>query len=274
MAANPPSQSTVLTTGSVASEVSMLFRTKRVSEIRTIEFKIREDAEEKSDALRELLATRYNDLLHAADEIAAIRDYSCNDVRDALQNMAQSASRLREHLLRKGSKDRGGAAQSTDDLGRRKQIHVVGAKLKHIVDSPEVLYACLEVGDVYDAAVRYSLASRNYTQLRNTSGLEGDANRFAERRWKQVKVFREQILSAAEKKLVTPRLAPTVYSSVLAAFIILAGQDHDVVANINGMLASRTTWIDDENRASGRDESVPSRITRIAAIVGNTGTCS
>lgn len=251
----------------------MLFRTKRVSEIRAIESKIRDDAEEKSEALRELLGTRYKDLLRAADEIAAIRDFSCNDVRDALQNMAQSASKLRQELLKKGGKDPSCAVQSTDDLDRRKQLHVVASKLKFIVDSPEVLYACLEAGDVYDAAVRYSLAATGYTQLRNTSGLEGDANRFAERRWRQVEVFREQILSAAEKRLVSPGLDSTLYSSVLAALIILAGQDHDVVSNVDGMLASRIAWIDDENRARGTDESVSNRIAKIAAVVRDTVTC-
>lgn len=251
----------------------MLFRTKRVSEIRAIEAKIREEAEEKSDALHELLGTRYKDLLRAADEIAAIRDFSCDDVRDALQNMAQSASNLSQELLRKSGNDPSCAVQSTDDLDRRKQVHVVGSKLNFIVDSPEVLYACLESGDVYDAAVRYSLAATNYAQLRNTSGLEGDANRFAERRWRQVQVFREQILSAAEEKLVTPGLDSTLYSSVLAALIILAGRDCDIAANVDGMLASRTAWIDDRNRASGGDEPVANRVAKIATVVKDTVMC-
>lgn len=271
MAGNRPAQTTVLSTGSVASEVSLLFRTKRVSEIRSIESKIREDAEEKSEALRELLGTRYKDLLQAADEMAAIRDASSGSVRDALRDMAKSASHLREHFLKKGGQDANCPAPVTDDLERRKKVHVIGSKLKHIVDSPEVLYAHLESGNVYGAAVRYSLASCNYMELHNTPGLEGVANRFAERRWKQVQVFKDQILSAAEKKLVTPGLDSSVYSNVLASLVILAGKDRDILVVLDGMLASRTGWIDDENR--GTTDAVSTRMRKLATIVRDTISC-
>lgn len=249
----------------------MLFRTKRVSEIRSIESKIREEAEEKSEALRELLGTRYRDLLQAADEMAIIRDASSTSVRDALRDMAKSASQLREHFLKKGGQDATCPAPVTDDLDRRKKVHVIGSKLKHIVDSPEVLYAHLESGDVYEAAVRYSLASCNYMELHNTPGLEGVANRFAEHRWKQVQVFKDQILSAAEKKLVTPGLDSSVYSSVLSSLLILSGKDRDILVVLDGLLASRTGWIDDEN--SGTTDSVSTRLRKLAAIVRDTISC-
>lgn len=271
MAANRSVSNPVLTTGSVSSEVSLLFRTKRVSEIRAIEAKIRAEAEEKSDSLRELLGTRYKDLLQAADEMAVARDACSASVRDALRAMSSSASDLREHFLRKGSRDVAASAVVTDDLERRKNVHIIGGKLKHIVDSPEVLYAHLESGEVYEAAVRYSLAERNYAELKDTTGLEGVANRFAEQRWRQVHVFREQVLAAGEKKLVTPDLAPSAYSRVLAALVILAGERRDILTVVNGMLASRTGWIDDDNRnASG---SVSVRLRRVAEVVKNVIVC-
>lgn len=271
MAANRPTQNTVLSTGSVASEVSMLFRTMRVSEIRGIESKIRHEAEDKSDSLRELLGTRYKDLLRAADEITTIRDASSTNVRDALRNMAKSATQLREHFAEKSGQDPDSPAPVTDDLARRKKVHVIGSKLKHIVDSPEVLYAHLEAGHVYEAAVRYFLASRNYHELKNTQGVEGVANRFAERRWDQVQVFKNQVLAAAEKKLITPGSDPVLYSKVLAALFIMSGKDRDVMTTVQGMLASRISWIEDANRGSSK--AVPERMRRLAAIVSDSISC-
>eukprot|EP00177_Eucheuma_denticulatum_P004601 GFKZ01008376.1.p1 GENE.GFKZ01008376.1~~GFKZ01008376.1.p1 ORF type:complete len:909 (-),score=157.61 GFKZ01008376.1:52-2718(-) len=249
----------------------MLFRTKRVSEIRAIESNIRHEATEKSDSLRQLLATRYRDLLRAADEIAAIRDDSSHHVRDALRNVSQQASCLRDQMLKRGGNHPTSPKPATDDLQRRRRVHVVGSMLKHIVDSPEVLYACLEQGQVYDAAVRYALADRNYRELGTTSGVEGVANRFAERRWRQVHVFRDQILGAAEEKLVTQGLTSDAYGKAIAALIVLQGEERDIVACLDGMLASRTGWIEDENRKSGK--GVVEKLSAIAEVVRTTVSC-
>lgn len=263
--------SEVPTNASVAAEVAHLFRTKRVSEIRAIESQVRADAEEKSEALRELLGTRYKDLLSAADEVLTVRDASAVTVRDALRGLARSATELRGRFLDKSAPGVAAAVAGSEDLERRKNVHLVGSKLKHIVDSPEVLYACLESGSVYDAAVRYALAARNYHELCRTSGMEGVASRFAERRWNQVQVFRTQILAAAEAKLVVPGLGPKDYAHVFAALVILAGETRDINGILTGMLASRSVWVNDQ--LAGKDVAVPALASRIAKIVRETLTC-
>lgn len=260
-----PSQP-LLATGSVASEVSHLFRTKRVSEIRAYEQQIRQEAHEKSDSLRDLLGTRYKDLLKAADEMSIIHEASVKKVRDALRNMAKEAAQMRDVFQRQASEH---TPDASKDLDRRRDVHQICEKLKHIVDSPEVLYACLEEGQIYDAAVRYGLAGRNYKEVKETSGLEGVANRFAERRWKQVSVFRQQILSAAEKRLVTPGLSSEVYAKVMASLILLTS-DRDIVSILDGFFAARTTWLDDESeKADGAQKS----ICAISKILRETISC-
>ena len=219
-----------MATRNVASEVTHLFRTKRVSEIRAYEKQIRQEAHEKSDSLRDLLGTRYKDLLKAADEISTIHEASTKHVRDALRDMATEAAHLRDVFQRQASQH---IPNGDADQDRRRNVHEICEKLKHIVDSPEVLYACLEEEQIYEAAMRYGLAARNYREVKNSSGLEGAANRFAERRWKQVSVFKKQILSAAEKQLVTPGLSSDVYSKVVASLILLA-DDRDIIAILDG----------------------------------------
>lgn len=257
----------VLSTGSVASEVSLLFRTKRVSEIRAYEKQIRNEADDKSDSLRDLLGTRYRDLLRAADEMNAMRDASVEKVRDSLRDVATKATVLRDHFEKQASIT---PATAGGDLERRKGVHEIGGKLKHIVDSPEVLYACLESGEVYNAAKRFSLASTHYREVTETSGLEGVANRFAERRWKEVQVFKVQILSAAEKRLVTPGLKSQEYAEMLASLIVLT-EEPDLVSLLNGMLAARTGWVDDEYRAA---VGVAEQLCAIATVVRSTVSCA
>lgn len=174
-------------------------------------------------------------------------------------------------MLKRGGNHPTSPKPSPDDLQRRRRVHIVGSMLKHIVDSPEVLYACLEQGQVYDAAVRYALADRNYRELGRTAGVEGVANRFAEGRWHQVQVFRNQILSAAEEKLVTRRLGSDTYGKAIAALIVLQGEKRDVVGCLDGMLASRTGWIEDDNRKS--DAGVVERLRSIAEVVRTTVSC-
>lgn len=273
LAMSTPHQRTthpVLTTGSVPSQVTHLFRTKRVSEIRAYEAQIRTDAEHKSTALRHLLGTRYKDLLNAADQMISMKDASVVQVRDALVRFNASANALRDRFLEKGH-DNKHAETVNDDLERRRSVHVVGSKLKHIVDSPEVLYANLESGHIYEAAVRYSLAHHNYQQVMNTTGLEGVANRFAELRWKQVRVFNDQILEAAEKRLQAAGHTFHEYARVFVSLILLT-DNCDVLSILDGMLASRTDLMWNEQQASQHAE-VPMQMKRVAVLVRETVSC-
>ncbi|PXF40767.1 Conserved oligomeric Golgi complex subunit 1 [Gracilariopsis chorda] len=266
----PRATHSVLTTGSVPSQVTHLFRTRRVSEIRAYEAQIRSDAEEKSTALRDLLGTRYKDLLIAADEMISMKDASVIRVRDALVGFNASANALRERFLEKGHENKQ-TETVNDDLERRRSVHVVGSKLKHIVDSPEVLYANLESGEVYDAAVRYSLAHHNYQQVMNTTGLEGVANRFAELRWKQVHIFKDQILEAAEKRLQAAGHTFDEYARVFVSLMLLT-ENCDVLSILDGMLASRTGLMWNEQQATKQAE-VATQMKRIATLVRETVSC-
>lgn len=264
-----PQPHTLLTTGAVSSEVSLLFRTKRVSQIRQIESNIRSDAEEKSHSLRLLLTTRYPDLLSAADEISTSRDAASHSVRDALRTLATSATALRTRFLHTATATP--SPQAPDDLARRKTVHAIGARLNHIVDSPEVLYAHLEAASAYDAAVRYALAERNFATLRDTTGLEGVANRFAQQRWRQVEAFRPRILAVADRRLVAPAEPPHVYARAVAALRILAEGDSDLLTVVHRMLQARVQWIDAAGTAAGMD--VAARLRAVARVVRETVVC-
>lgn len=273
----PQTTQPILTTGSVPSEVSYLFRTKRVSEIRIFEARIREEADEKSESLRKLLGTRYRDLLQAADEITHMRDAASISVRDALRTVSKTSSTLRDDLNTRAGVELMDNARPTSptlsdpDLVRRRAVHAVGSRLKHIVDSPEVLYACLEAGELYEAASRFVLAERNFHALIDAPREEeGVAKNFAQTRWSLVAGFRAQILSAAERRLVTPRMSFSEYARVMAAIVVLT-ERCDVVSVVESMLATRTGWLGDERKRAGKDAGASLRA--VSSVVRESISC-
>lgn len=234
---------------SVPSQVTQLFRTKRVSEIRQFEARIREEADDKSDALRQLLGTRYRDLLLAADRIAHIRDASTIHVRDSLRSVAGTASSLSHQLdtrpwIQPVNPSEPTSPTAADvDLARRRAIHTLGSRLKQIVDSPEVLYAMLEAGDFYDAAARFVAAKANYHSLLETRYEEQCVTHdFLQSRWSLVASFRTQVLSSAEQFIATSEISSSEYSRVLATIIILT-EDCDIASVVENVLAAQTTML-------------------------------
>lgn len=245
--ANAPASPVTLVTASVPSQVTHLFRTKRVSEIRQFEARIREEADDKTDALRQLLGTRYRDLLLATDRISRIRDASLFHIRDSLRSIAGTALSLGHELDTRPWTQLANPSEPTSptaadaDLVRRRAIHTLGSRLKQIVDSPEILYAMLESGDLYDAAARFIAAKRNYHAVLETRFEEQRVTHdFLQSRWSLVSSFHTQILSSAERYLVNSELSISKHSHVLAAIIVLM-DDCDVVSVVEGVLAARTT---------------------------------
>lgn len=239
---------------SVAAEVTQLFRTRRVSEIRQIESRVRSDAEDKAEALRDLLGTRYKDLLSAADVVIATRDASRDRVTNALGSLARAATELRTEFLARGAYD-----APLGDVERRRRVHAVGARLKHIVDSTEAVYAHLDAGRLYDAAARIAAAKRNF------DALGADAPRFAGAQWRAVAAFRAQVRAAAEERLVSERIDSTELAGVVGALVVLDGDVGDVLGRF---LGARAGAVRKELTAS--NGKMCERIRQVARLVKAT----
>lgn len=256
----------------VAQEVTALFRTKRVSEIRVIEGRVRAEAEDKAEALRDLLGTRYKDLLGAADVISSTRDASQKRVTDALSELARSSTGLREHFLQRSA--RGPALNSPktgadgeadgDGLAARRATAAVGARLKHLVDSGELLYGHLEAGALGPAAARFAAARAHYATLKSSDGEV--AARFAALQWSQVASFRPQIEDAARARLGQADLSYADYSSPFAALLVLAGADADAPGVLRLFLAARLAAVRSQ-LAGGKEMESGKRFPRVAGTV-------
>lgn len=253
---------------SVASEVSHLFRTRRVSEIRTIESSVRQEAEERAANLRNMLGTRYGDLLTAADAVRDARDAAQKEVHDALQGLAGSANKLRTGFLARSRSS--SATSQVPEVERRRETSALGAKLLHIVDSPELLYAYLESAQIHDAMVRFKASERAYAELD-----KGVAPGFVSTRWRQVEVFRDQILDAAEGRLTQQGLSNDEYAGLFASAVVMAPSRNPVDV-VSSFLSVRLKWME-TSLSSVRDDTTPSSIVdairRCALVVRDVVNC-
>lgn len=257
---------------SVAAEVGLLFRTKRVTEIRAVEASVRSDAEERAANLRQLLGTRYRDLLGAADSVAAARDAAQTGARDALARVAKDASSLRAAFLKAGrgagASSRGGDAAG--DLEERRGVSAIGGRLLCIVDSPEVLYACLESGEVFEGALRFAAAERAFAALEPAV-----VSPFVRGRWERVNAFRPQILAAARARIAATGVSLEEVAGCFIADVVLgAGKDDadGAAAALDRLLDARTAWIGEifarDSRSTGENGCV-----QVAEVVRDTIVC-
>lgn len=257
---------------SVAAEVGLLFRTKRVTEIRAVEASVRSDAEERAANLRQLLGTRYRDLLGAADAIGAARDAAQTGARDALARVAADASGLRAAFLKAGraagASPRGGDAAG--DLHERRDVSAIGGRLLCIVDSPEVLYACLEGGDVFEGALRFAAAERAFAALDPAV-----VSAFVRGRWERVDAFRPQILTAARARIASTGASLEEVAGCFIADVVLGAgkcEAGGAAAALDRLLEARTAWIGeifarDDQTAAGKG------CVRVAEVVRDTIVC-
>lgn len=250
---------------SVATEVGHLFRTKRVQEIRAIESTIRADAEDRSGNLRTLLGTRYRDLLAASDAVAAAHSTSRDAVHDALSGVARDANVLRADFLHEKTSDRGVRTEE------RQGVSVVGGRLLCIVDGPEVLYACLESGRVFEGATRFRAAERAFRALEG-----GVVNAFVKGRWERVEVFRGQILQAARARMGVKGVGVEDVAGCFVTEIVLGGRRADEV--LERLLGGRKEWVEGILRRAtgvrgGEEGSAKDVCTGLAMVVRDTVVC-
>lgn len=265
---------------SVAAEVGQLFRTKRVSEIRQIESSVRSDAEERAGQLRSLLGTRYKDLLRAAEDVSAARHASQNAVQEALARVARDANSLRADFLTHSSTTQprahaspaaaAGRDAAEADLARRRETSVLGGRLLHIVDSPEVLYACLEGDRVEEATVRFAASEKAHAELDQKV-----ARAFARNRWNRVEAFRSQIVAAALAQVETQGLGADEYAGSFIALAVLSEEPDALPRAVDAFLSARTKWLADilDGRSPKSSQLVSKQLTALALIVHDTVTC-
>ncbi|KAL2324903.1 hypothetical protein Fmac_023961 [Flemingia macrophylla] len=241
-------------------DAESLFRTKPIAEIRKTEAATRRQIEDKKEELRQLVGTRYRDLIDSADSIVRMKA-SCEGISG---NIAAVHGRI--HSLSQSQ------SQSETKLHSQSRAWTYGVacRVKYLVDTPENIWGCLDEGMFLEAASRYVRAKHVHQHLFSDSDQHKKSflSNFAmlQHQWQIVESFRSQISQRSRDRLLDRGLAITAYSDALAAVAVIDELQPKQVLSL--FLESRKSWVSQVLGNAGPDDSSSLVVSVLCDVLG------
>ncbi|CAL8464776.1 g4311 [Coccomyxa elongata] len=216
-----------------------LFESQTIVEIREVETKSKVDIEDKKKQLRQLVGNSYRDFISSADTILDMAT-CCNGVVVTLKQIQGGLADFKAAV----SQDKQGAKQHSGSSEERQALYSLGGRVKYLVDTPEIIWGCLDAREFLAAARRLLCASHVHAAL-----MSGPPRPLLDRRfplvahlWPNVEKFRAQILELARQWLRSEAMLPPVEAAntlVAVAFL----QDMNTAQVLEVFLDARRAWI-------------------------------
>ncbi|KAH0855345.1 LOW QUALITY PROTEIN: hypothetical protein HID58_013711, partial [Brassica napus] len=241
-------------------DAESLLRTKPMSEIRSVESATRKNIEDKKEELRQLVGTRYRDLIDSADSIVHMKSL-CESIS---ANISRSTA-----TFDRSPPPKTPALAITDPA--RVNVYGIACRVKYLVDTPENIWGCLDESMFLEAAGRYMRAQ--HVQQRLVKLEEVDQSKLLanfpllEHQWQIVEGFKAQISQRSHERLLDPGLGLGDYVDALTAVAVVDELDPKGVLEL--FLDSRKTWVLQKlNACSGDDAgSVVSVFCDVLSVV-------
>ncbi|KAL0709587.1 hypothetical protein Bca4012_016565 [Brassica carinata] len=244
-------------------DAESLLRSKPMSEIRTVESATRKNIEDKKEELRQLVGTRYRDLIDSADSIVHMKSL-CESIS---ANISSIHGNIRS-LSSSSSESKTPALASSNPF--RVNVYGIACRVKYLVDTPENIWGCLDESMFLEAAGRYTRAQ--HVQQRLVKLEEVDQSKLLanfpllEHQWQIVEGFKAQISQRSHERLLDPGLGLGAYVDALTAIAIVDELDPKEVLEL--FLDSRKTWVLQKlNACSGGGDVVVSVFCDVLSVV-------
>eukprot|EP00899_Mesostigma_viride_P014150 jgi/Mesvir1/22736/Mv14139-RA.1 len=229
----------------------LLFETRSIAEIREIEARTTREVDEKKEELRQLVGASYRDLIESADTIIEMKR-SSEAVVENVKRMQDGFASLRS--LVETSVHKGGPADKERET--RQQLFAVGCRVKYLVDTPEMIWGCLDEHLYLEAAERYLRAWEVHSLLAAAPAKQEARARkkllagftLLRHQWPLVKTFRGQITQRSHERLKETDLTATQYAVALAACALIDGLTSAEVLHL--FLDVRKEWLLGQLRAA------------------------
>ncbi|KAK9806237.1 hypothetical protein WJX72_006789 [[Myrmecia] bisecta] len=150
-----------------AKNAETLFETQSIVEIREVETKTRTEIEGKKQQLRLLVGDAYRDLISSADKILEMTHCCDRVVENTTQMQGGFANLANSIMASRNSKD-----HRTDKSKQREELYAIGSRIKYLVDTPEMIWGCLDTKDYLEASHRFLRASEVHRMLFGAAGLD------------------------------------------------------------------------------------------------------
>ena len=145
--------------GDVTATVTRLFEREGVAAIRALEKKKRQQIYEKDEEMKETVGARYRDIIESADSIASMQR-SCRDILGAVASMDSACAGLQASSA--GAPLDSQPQSQGADLD---ELVEIGKTVKHVLEAPGHVHACLDAGRLLDASVRFHSTQAAYLGL-------------------------------------------------------------------------------------------------------------
>ncbi|XP_046399880.1 conserved oligomeric Golgi complex subunit 1 [Ischnura elegans] len=202
-----------------------LFEESSISEIKTLQVKLKIEVEKKREELRTMVGERYRDLIEAADTISVMKSNS-EKVIQHVDGMSAKCLELQEkHLL--GFKLESNQCFSERFI-KRKPFIMLAVQVKLLMVIPEEIWSAMDEEDYLLAAQLFLLARHVNTSLQFSSGEDYIDSRkvltwfpVLVHQWNTTSLFRNYILNGCKGKLKLTDLTIESASSCLATSLLL-----------------------------------------------------
>lgn len=266
-----------------AHEVTQLFESRTIDDIRKTESLTRKEVEDKRQELRKLIGARYRDLISSADAIVTMKQQA--DLLFASLN--RMSGNVDDNAVddgtpgvgaRKGTLPWANIASETttraaEDKKKQAASYTTAGKIKSVLETPEHIWAALERSKHLEATLLYHQAQLLYTAMRadSLSSQAMDAMPVVPRQWAVICQFPPTIDVASKEFLTKPDQPPDQYAATLCALAIL---EKPVPSQIFAtFLAARTQLLEHTSRASiqsHQPDAIVQRLCNCAHAITST----
>ncbi|XP_071449807.1 conserved oligomeric Golgi complex subunit 1 isoform X2 [Hetaerina americana] len=204
-----------------------LFEESSISEIKTLQVKLKIEVEKKREELRTMVGERYRDLIEAADTISMMKS-NAEKIIKHIESMSGKCLELQEkHLL--GFK-LGCSVYDSERNIKSKPYIMLAVQVQLLMVIPETIWSAMDEEDYLLAAQLFLLARHINTSLQVSSGEDYiDSSKVLSwfpvltHQWNTISLFRNAILDGCKGKLKLTELTIESASSCLATNLLLEG---------------------------------------------------
>ncbi|XP_024175040.1 conserved oligomeric Golgi complex subunit 1 [Rosa chinensis] len=225
---------------SASRDAEGLFRTKGITEIRNVESTTRKQIQAKKEELRQLVGTRYRDLIDSADSIVLMKRsaHSISRNLSSVHHAVIHSLSLSSSSLSNSDSD----SKSSSDSSVR--IYGIACRVKYLVDTPENIWGCLDESMFLESAARYVRASHVHFTLTTLHKPFLSHFPLLQHQWQIVDSFKSQISQRARDRLSDHRqsnLPVSSYADALAAVALIDDLPPQHVLSL--FLDTRKSWV-------------------------------
>ncbi|GMY16325.1 conserved oligomeric Golgi complex subunit 1 [Fagus crenata] len=225
---------------SASADAESLFRTKTISEIRNVEAATRSQIQQKQEELRQLVGTRYRDLIDSADSIVLMEKSS----QSISSNVSSISNTIRSLSFSSASE----TPKLVSPNPARTRIYGIACRVKYLVDSPENIWGCLDESMFVESAARYVRAKHVHGTLTNNESSSSDDSSILlsnfpllHHQWQIVESFKVQISQRSRERLLERELPISAYADALAGVAVIDELHPNQVLSL--FLDTRKSWI-------------------------------